>query len=133
MREVFYPMKVLIDSHMFLWWAEDKPMLSRRARKVLEEPSNELLFSVASAWELALKLDRLGLTDRFGPLLQAGVRELGLTILGIELRHVIYSGSLPWIHRDPFDRMLISQALLEGVPILTADEKIRQYPGEVIS
>jgi len=133
MGEVFRPMKVLIDSHIFLWWAEDKPRLSRRARKLLEEPSNQLLLSVASAWELALKLDRLQLTDRFEPLLQAGVRELGLTILGIELRHVIYSGSLPWIHRDPFDRMLISQALLEGIPILTADEKIRQYPVEVIS
>jgi PIN domain nuclease of toxin-antitoxin system len=133
MGEVFRPMKVLLDSHMFLWWAEDKPLLSRRARRVLEEPSNQLLFSVASAWELALKLDRLGLTDRFDPLLKAGIRDLGLTILGIELRHVIYSGSLPWIHRDPFDRMLISQALLEGVPILTADEKIRQYPVEVIS
>jgi PIN domain nuclease of toxin-antitoxin system len=126
-------MKVLIDSHIFLWWADDKPALSRRARKVLEEPSNHLLFSVASAWELALKLDRLELSDRLEPLLQAGIRELGLTILGIELRHVIYSGSLPWIHRDPFDRMLISQALLEGVPILTADEKIAQYPVEVIS
>jgi PIN domain nuclease of toxin-antitoxin system len=126
-------MKVLIDSHIFLWWADDKPALSRRARKVLEEPSNDLLFSVASAWELALKLDRLELSDRLEPLLQAGIRELGLTILGIELRHVIYSGSLPWIHRDPFDRMLISQALLEGVPILTADEKIAQYPVEVIS
>ena len=133
MREVFHPMRVLIDSHIFLWWAEDKPALSRRARKLLEEPSNHLLFSVASVWELALKLDRLQLTDRFEPLLQAGIRELGLTILGIELRHVIYSGSLPWIHRDPFDRMLISQALLEGVPILTADERIAQYPVEVIS
>jgi PIN domain nuclease of toxin-antitoxin system len=133
MREVFRPMKVLVDSHIFLWWAVDKPALSRRARKVLEEPSNNLLFSVASAWELALKLDRLELSDRFEPLLQAGIRELGLTILGIELRHVIYSGSLPWIHRDPFDRMLICQALLEGVPILTADEKIKQYPVEVIS
>ena len=125
-------MKVLIDSRIFLWWADDKPALSRRARKVLEEPSNNLLFSVASAWELALKLHRLELTDRFAPLLQAGIRELGVTILGIELRHVIYSGSLPWIHRDPFDRMLISQALLEGVPILTADQKIARYPVEVI-
>jgi len=133
MQEIFRPVKILLDSHIFLWWAEDTPVLSRRARKVLEEPSNQLLFSIASAWELALKLDRLQLTDRFEPLLQAGIRELGLTILGIELRHVIYSGSLPWIHRDPFDRMLISQALLEGVPILSADEKVAQYPVEVIS
>jgi PIN domain nuclease of toxin-antitoxin system len=134
MPKAFRSMKVLIDSHIFLWWADDKPSsLSRRARKVLGEQSNQLLFSVASAWELTLKLDRLGLTDHFEPLLQAGIRELGLTILGSELRHVIYSGSLPWIHRDPFDRMLISQALLEGVPILTADERIKQYPVEVIS
>jgi PIN domain nuclease of toxin-antitoxin system len=133
MQEAFRPMRVLIESHILLWWAEDRPRFSRRARKVLEEPTNELLFSIASAWELALKLDRLGLTDRFEPLLQAGIRELGLTLLGIELRHVIYTGSLPWHHRDPVDRILISQALLEGVPILTADEKIKQYPVEVIS
>jgi len=71
-------------------------------------------------------MDRLGWAGRFEPLIQSGIRELRLTILGIELRHIIYSGSLPWHHRDPFDRILIAQALLEGIPILTQDRSVRR-------
>ena len=93
----------------------------------MEDPSNQLLLSMATAWELALKVDRLGLTSGFEPLIQSAIRELRLTILAVELKHIIYGGSLPWHHRDPFDRILIAQALLEGVPILTQDRKIAQY------
>ena len=82
---------------------------------------------MATAWELALKVDRLGLAGGFEPLIHAAIRDLRLTVLGIDLQHIIYSGSLPWHHRDPFDRLLIAQALLEGVPILTQDRKIAQY------
>ena len=124
-------MRVLVDSHVFLWWAEDKP-IPERVTEILEDPENDLLFSMASAWELALKLDRLGLANRFEPLLQGAIRELGLEILGIQLSHITYSGTLPWHHRDPFDRILVAQALLEGVPILTADKKIAQYPVHVL-
>ena len=87
---------------------------------------------MATAWELALKVDRLGFTNGFEPLIHAAIRELRLTVLGVELRHIIYSGSLPWHHRDPFDRILISQALLEGVPILTQDRKIALYAVPII-
>jgi PIN domain nuclease of toxin-antitoxin system len=124
-------MRVLIDSHVFLWWAEDKP-ISSGATQIIEDPENDLLFSMASAWELALKLDRLGLVNRFEPLLQGAIRELQLEILGIQLNHIIYSGTLPWHHRDPFDRIIVAQALLEGVPILTADRIIAQYPVQVL-
>ena len=93
----------------------------------MEDPSNQLLLSMATAWELALKVDRLGLISGFEPLIQSAIRELRLTILAVELKHIIYSGSLPWHHRDPFDRILIAQALLEGAPILTQDRKIAQY------
>lgn len=82
---------------------------------------------MATAWELALRVDRLGLAGGFEPLIHAAIRDLPLTVLGIDLQHIIYSGSLPWHHRDPFDRLLIAQALLEGVPILTQDRKIAQY------
>jgi PIN domain nuclease of toxin-antitoxin system len=71
-------------------------------------------------------MDRLGGANRFEPLIQSATRELDLTILGIERRHIIYSGQLPWRHLDPFDRILIAPALLEGVPILTQDRKIAQ-------
>jgi PIN domain nuclease of toxin-antitoxin system len=124
-------MKVLIDSHVFVWWAEDKP-LPAHVKRVLENPSSDLIFSLASAWELALKMDRLGWSGRFESLIQSAIRELRLTLLGVELRHIIHSGSLPWHHRDPFDRILISQALLEGVPILTQDRKIAQYAVPII-
>jgi PIN domain nuclease of toxin-antitoxin system len=87
--------------------------------------------SVSSAFEdpseLGLEIDRLGWSGRFEPLIQSGIRELRMTILGINLEHVIYSGSLPWRHLDPFDHLLIAKALLEGVPILTQDRKIAQY------
>jgi PIN domain nuclease of toxin-antitoxin system len=124
-------MRVLIDSHVLLWWAEGRPMPAR-ATEIIEDPANDLLFSMAGAWELALKLDRLGLINRFEPLLHGAIRELGLEILAIQLSHIIYSVTLPWHHRDPFDRILIAQALLEGVPILTADHKIPQYPVQVL-
>ena len=88
--------------------------------------------SIGTAWELALKSERLGLSERFEPLLEAAIRSLQLTILGIELRHVVYSTSLPWHHRDPFDRLLVSHAVLEGVPILTADRQIAKYAVKVI-
>jgi PIN domain nuclease of toxin-antitoxin system len=119
-------MRVLLDSHIFVWWADGKP-LSVRIKRILEDPSTDLLFSLASAWELALKIERLGWSGRFEPLIQSGIRELRMTILGVNLEHIIYSSSLPWHHRDPFDRLLIAQALLEGVPILTQDRKIAQY------
>lgn len=128
-------MRVLIDSHIFIWWGLRSPAdrrLSGEARRILEDPSNELYLSLATAWEIALKADRLALAASFEPLMHAAIRELRLTILGITLRHVIYSSSLPWHHRDPFDRLLISQALLEGLPILTQDRKIAQYAVPVI-
>jgi PIN domain nuclease of toxin-antitoxin system len=87
---------------------------SVRIKRILEDPSTDLLFSLASAWELALKVDRSGWSGRFAPLIQSGIRELRMTILGVNLEHIIYSGSLPSHRRDPFDRLLIAQALLEG-------------------
>ena len=90
------------------------------------------MLSLASIWELALKADRLKLDTHFEPMIAAATRSLELTILQITLRHVIYSTSLPWHHRDPFDRILISQALLEGLPVLTIDRKIARYGAQVL-
>jgi PIN domain nuclease of toxin-antitoxin system len=100
---------------------------SSSIRLWIKKSRRSFIPTLASAWELALKIDRLGWTGRFEPLIQSGIRELRMTILGVNLEHVIYSGSLPWHHRDPFDRLLIAQALLEGVPILTQDPKIAEY------
>ena len=125
-------MKVLIDSHTFLWSTREEHRLSSRARDIMEDSTNQLCLSIATAWELALKLDKLRLLDQFEVLMSRAINELGMTILAIEMRHIIQSGRLPYHHRDPFDRILVAQAILEGIPILTGDSRIAQYPVQVL-
>jgi PIN domain nuclease of toxin-antitoxin system len=125
-------MRVLVDTCAFLWWATGDPHLSPRALEVLENPESDLLFSVASAWEMALKMDRLGVVEDFDMLLDRATRILRLSIMPVEIRHVIASARLPFHHRDPFDRVLIAQALVEGIPILSRDGAFAQYPVRVI-
>lgn len=125
-------MRVLIDTHVFLWWATADHRLPRRVLDVLENPESDLIFSMASVWEAALKSDRLGILGDFEALIDRATRLLRLSILAVEMRHVVMSARLPFHHRDPFDRMLIAQASIEGIPILTADEVIAKYPVRVI-
>jgi PIN domain nuclease of toxin-antitoxin system len=125
-------MRVLVDTCAFLWWATGDQRLSRRALEVLENPESDLVFSVASAWEIALKMDRLGVVEDFDMLLDRATRILQLSIMAVDVRHVIASARLPFHHRDPFDRVLIAQALMEGIPILTGDVGMARYPVRVI-
>ena len=125
-------MRVLIDTHVFLWWANAGHRLPKRVLQVIENPESDLIFSMASVWEASLKWDRMGTIGEFGALVERATRLLRLSILAIEMRHVIMSTRLPFLHRDPFDRMLIAQATMEGIPILTADELIAKYPVRVI-
>jgi PIN domain nuclease of toxin-antitoxin system len=125
-------MRVLVDTCAFLWWATGDQRLSRRALDVLENPESDLVFSVASAWEMALKMDRLGLVEDFDMLLDRATRILRLSIMAVDVRHVIASARLPFHHRDPFDRVLIAQALMEGIPILSVDAAFSGYPVRVI-
>ena len=125
-------MRVLVDTCAFLWWATGDQRLSRRALEVLENPESDLVFSVASAWEIALKMDRLGFVEDFDMLLDRATRILRLSIMAVDVRHVIASARLPFHHRNPFDRALIAQALMDGIPILTVDAAMAQYPIRVI-
>jgi len=125
-------MRVLVDTCAFLWWATGDQRLSRRALEVLENPESDLVFSVASAWEIALKMDRLGFVEDFDMLLDRATRVLRLSIMTVDVRHVIASARLPFHHRDPFDRVLIAQALMDGIPILTVDVAMARYPIRVI-
>lgn len=125
-------MRVLVDTCAFLWWATGDERLSRRALEVLENPESDLVFSVASAWEIALKMDRLGFVEDFDTLLDRATRILRLSILAVDVRHVMASARLPFHHRDPFDRVLIAQALMDGIPILTVDAAMARYPIRVI-
>jgi PIN domain nuclease of toxin-antitoxin system len=122
-------MRLLIDTHLLLWTAGQSARLSPPARSLIGDPANEVLFSAASLWEIAIKAG-LGRADfrvdasrlRRG-LLNNGYRELAITG-----EHAIGVTSLPMIHRDPFDRLLLAQALVEGITLLTSDAVMVQYP-----
>lgn len=124
-----------MDTHVFLWWStEGAARVSERARDILSDGSNDVAFSTISAWEIAIKVGagRLDLPDALERYLPKRVRDHGFDVLPVELAHALRVGSLPPIHRDPFDRMLIAQALVEGIPLITADPAIARYDVETI-
>jgi len=127
--------KVLLDTSTLLWWvASGADRLTERARWAIEDAGNEPLVSVASAWEIAIKAERGRMAlpmpaERYVPDL---LRRFGFGILRIDLAHALRAGSLPVHHRDPFDRMLIAQAQLEALPLVTGDPAISRYDVEVL-
>ena len=122
-------MKFLLDTHLLLWVAGEPGRLSAAARQLLEDPQNELLFSAASLWEISIKKG-LGRDDfRVDPrLLRRGLLDNGYGELPISSEHAVMVKSLPPLHKDPFDRLLLAQALVEGITLLTADAMVAQYP-----
>jgi len=125
-------MKVLLDTHTFLWAIADPDKLSSAARNIIA--SSDRLWSVASIWEALIKvqLRKLPLPVPAGNYLVQRLTANGVTVLPIKLEHALRVESLGHHHRDPFDRMLIAQALEEGLPIVTADPVFSRYPVEVI-
>ena len=122
-------MRCLLDTHVLLWWRLDSPRLSDRARSLMADGSNTLLWSAASSWELAIKLalGRITLSEPLENYLPRVFRESRITPLAIEHSHAWAVATLPAHHRDPFDRMLIAQARLERVALLSADEEFDAY------
>lgn len=125
-------MKLLLDTQLLLWAAGCPERLSTDARKQLENPKNELLFSAASFWEIAIK-SSLGRDDfRVVPrLLRRALLDNGYTELPVTSEHAVSIDALPQLHKDPFDRILLAQALIEGITLLTADAQLARYPGPV--
>jgi PIN domain nuclease of toxin-antitoxin system len=127
--------KVLLDTHAFLWWFTDDRQLSSRARRILGDGSNEVYFSAASGWEIAIKT-RLGRLSVVGDNLEDFVAEHvaanGFEVLPIHLNHALRTYSLPDYHRDPSDRLLIAQALIEELTLLTADRKLSDYKVRIV-
>lgn len=125
-------MKLLLDTHLLLFAAAEPARLSTSARALIESPENELLFSAASLWEIAIKhgLGRADFTVD-ARLLRRGLLDNGYSELPIGSEHAVAIGSLPPLHKDPFDRMLVAQATVEGVLLLTSDAVVAQYPGPV--
>jgi PIN domain nuclease of toxin-antitoxin system len=125
-------MKLLLDTHLLLWAAGEPQRLSKQARRLIDNPENELLFSAASLWEVAIKRG-LGREDFKvdARLLRRGLLDNGYSELPIISGHVVATESLPLIHKDPFDRVLVAQATVEGVTLLTIDSLVSQYPGPI--
>lgn len=127
-------MRLLLDTHAWLWATTERDRLSAEAIALLEDTENEALVSAASAHEIAIKwsLGKLRLPEPPASWVPAVVARRGYGVLPIELRHALRVSTLPKHHADPFDRVLIAQALEEDLPILTADPAIRRYEVRVI-
>lgn len=123
-------MRLLIDSHAFLWWAEASPVLGDAAKVAIADSANEVLISISALWELSIKKSsgKLAVPDD----LETMVTNLGFSVLPISFAHLRRLGTLPRAHRDPFDRMMIAQALTEGLPIATRDRVFAAYGVQIV-
>jgi PIN domain nuclease of toxin-antitoxin system len=125
-------MKLLLDTHVLLWAAGQPDRLPAAARALLDDPRNEPVFSSASLWEIAIK-SGLGRDDFHvdARLLRRGLLDNGYRELPITSEHAVAIDGLPPIHKDPFDRLLVAQSMVEGITLLTADPLVAQYPAPV--
>ena len=122
-------MRLLIDSHALIWFVDQHQQLSSPSHAAMSDPSNELLFSAGSIWEIAIKigLGKLALSQPYLPWMSQALNDLGITVLPITAEYADAQASLPKHHSDPFDRLLVAQAIVEGVPIVSADARMDAY------
>lgn len=122
-------MKVLLDTHALLWAYWGDPQMSTEAVRLISDPANRVLVSPASHWEIAIKMKtgKLTLRESFVEFVRHAVFDNGFEILPIEPNHTALVSQLPFHHKDPFDRLLVAQALAEGVPLVSADTAIDAY------
>lgn len=122
-------MALLLDTHAFLWWVEDSPRLTKKARKAIATPEEPCFLSAASWWEMAIKisLGRLTLAEGVDRFVAEQMAINGLLPLPVTLPHAGRVSTLPFHHRDPFDRLLAAQALVEELAIVSADPVFRRY------
>jgi PIN domain nuclease of toxin-antitoxin system len=122
-------MKILLDTHAFLWLVMDDPKLSSTAKNIFLDNANEILLSAVSGFEIAVKysLGKLELSEEPKSFVENRVQANALTILPVKMQHTLKLAELPFHHRDPFDRLLIAQALVENVPILSKDAIFSNY------
>ncbi len=121
--------RLLLDTHTFLWWVNDSPQLSNAAHQAIADTNNECFISMSSCWEMAIKssLGKLRLAKPIEQFVTEQLAENGFTLLSVELRHTAKIEKLPFHHRDPFDRLLIAQAMLEKLVIISADKIFSAY------
>ena len=122
-------MRLLLDSHTLIWSVDDPSRITTAAMTAMSDPANDLLLSAATLWEMAIKFSRqkLPLSLPYRQWMDRAIADLGLDVLPITLDHAERQAGLPWLHRDPFDRLIVAQALVEGVPLVSADAKLDTY------
>ncbi len=126
-------MKLLLDTHLLLWAAGTPEQLPAAALTLIEDQENELMFSAANLWEIAIKRS-LGRDDFHvdARVLRRSLLDNGYSELPITSEHAVAIDTLPQIHKDPFDRILVAQAMVEGITLLTADSVVAKYPGPIL-
>jgi len=124
---------LLLDTHTFIWLDAEPARLSPRAAVLLTDPANRIVLSVASIWELVIKvqLGKLTLRDSVDQIVAEQLNANKVDLLDIKTTHVFAIAALPTVHKDPFDRILAAQAIVHGVPLVTADAVFAQYPVRV--
>ncbi|MDM8557424.1 type II toxin-antitoxin system VapC family toxin [Candidatus Parabeggiatoa sp. HSG14] len=122
-------MRVLLDTHAFLWFINGDKNLSQRSRLLIQEADNEVLISIVTLWEITIKtsLKKLDLSQPFNVLIPRELADNEFTQLPVTIDHLIQLSNLPFHHRDPFDRLLIAQSLFEQVPLISKDSEFDNY------
>jgi len=122
-------LKALLDTHVFLWWITDEPQLPAHIRKVISDIGNELFFSAASCWEIAIKaqLGKIKLPAKPDIFISEQLAINEIQSMPVQSSHALHVFNLPPLHRDPFDRIIVAQAYLENMPVITSDSLISQY------
>lgn len=126
-------MKLLLDTHAFIWWDSEPAKLSPRALSLCQDSENQLYLSVVSLWEIQIKsgLGKLRLSTPLRDIVAMQQEANGLALLSIHPNHTYALDGLPALHKDPFDRMLVAQAVSEGLRVITHDESVRKYSVDV--
>jgi PIN domain nuclease of toxin-antitoxin system len=126
--------KYLLDTHAFLWFVMDDDRISSRAKTIIKNSRNEIYFSAASAWEMAIKtkLNRLRLKEELESFIIDQLSTNCFVPLSITISHSTYTERLPQIHKDPFDRLIIAQSILENLQLISIDKQIRKYKIKVV-
>jgi len=127
-------MKILLDTHTWLWWMTESKTLSPTAFDMISDTDNQSVVSVVSVWEVAIKwrLEKLDLPEPPRTFIPSRLERDGFSVLHVTLSHVLQVADLPDHHKDPFDRLLIAQSLVEDVPLLSRDELVSQYDIKVL-
>jgi PIN domain nuclease of toxin-antitoxin system len=127
-------MKLLLDTHTFLWWNTEDPQLSSRARELIADGQNEIFLSAVSAWEISIKAakGKLVLPEPPAQYISNRMSLYQFQSLPVQISHAVWVYELPHHHEDPFDRLLVAQSQMESMPLISVDSEIRKYEVEVV-